>query len=301
MNTNQENFVICGQKSFESNLIWGCILGNRIVCMVDENLVMKLESVECLFSNFAGSGSLGGQVSLPRERLVNSILKSEDGIVFKAVLERIRNLGDSVGFIGDSGIVKVRLLRLEELATLYVEKGKWLPALRLCVDICRGLVAASYNEKASIKRLCKDLTSKYISHFLKTRNQEETLLCNIIRVSIDALNSAGFSQEIFEIVQPKFKPFLFWKEIENFVKFGKIVKIPISSLIQASLYLDRDIFESLLLNLEMEELQENDEHFNELLMAVKKRKFWISFTKISLKNPQFCLKLFLSSMLAEAM
>lgn len=300
--SEDEHFVMCGQKQLTKPLIWGCVLGNRIICMVDSDQNMRLESVECLFANFTGGGGLGGSLELPKsclEKMRTIYVDETTGIESKSVQERVRNLGDSVGFIGDQGLSKVRLLRIDELVMSYIDKGKWLLALKLCVDVCKGLVVATEAEMLQVSNLCADLAIQYVDHFLKGGNKEDSLISTIIRVSIEALTSCGQIERIFEEVAPKFKEYNFWKEVERFVAHGRIMKIPTTSLIAGSLYLDKNILQFLVFTNDLGITNQDEENFIQILEVVKKRKMWESYIKIGISLPKQALKDLLYDLLTE--
>jgi len=134
-------------------MIWGTVLSNRIVCYVDEEYNMELRSVEYLFASFASGGGFGGSHQLPKDRMVDTrvICTRADGSLTKSPHERVRALGNSVGFLTKDGLVKARLLSIKELVEIYIDKGKWLPALRLCVEVFKGKIVATKQEKDEIQ------------------------------------------------------------------------------------------------------------------------------------------------------
>lgn len=81
------DYMICGHNFFGANYVWGAVLSNKIVCMVDENYQMKLETFENLFSQpDLGKKSmqvLGGETQLPSELVDNFrvVCVREDGFV----------------------------------------------------------------------------------------------------------------------------------------------------------------------------------------------------------------------------
>jgi hypothetical protein len=121
--------------------------------MVDEDYNMELRSVEYLFASFTSGGGFGGNHQLPADRMVDTrtICTRKDGQITKSAHERVRSLGNSIGFLTKDGLVKARLLSIKELANSYIDKGKWLPALRLCVEVYRGKIVASKAEQNEIK------------------------------------------------------------------------------------------------------------------------------------------------------
>ena len=101
----------------------------------------------------------------------------------------------------------------------------------------------SQAEKAEYQNLALNISLLYIKKFLVNGNDHDELLAsNILRITIDVLINANKISEIFTEVQPKFKEFVFWNEIEKFIKIGRLGTIPFQYLVQGSLYLENKVF-----------------------------------------------------------
>lgn len=78
------DYMICGHNVLAKNYVWGAVLANRIVCMVDEKYSMRLETFENLFSNSSTDSKkqvFGGEIQLPQELINNcrTVCVREDG------------------------------------------------------------------------------------------------------------------------------------------------------------------------------------------------------------------------------
>ena len=154
--------------------------------------------------------------------------------------ERVRSLGDSIGFLTKDGLVKTRLLTIKELSDIYIEKGKWLPALRLCVEVYKGQIVASSVEKEEVHQQVPTYTINYVKNFLKGDKNNKKLMSSIARVSIEALLETNHTHHIFTGIMDLLDSIIFWKEIENLVINGKISTIPTYALEKGSVYLNKE-------------------------------------------------------------
>lgn len=209
---DEEEFVVCGQKQLEKNIVWGTVLSNRIICIVDEKYNMELRSVEYLFASLTSGGGFGGNCQLPADRMLDSRVVSTraDGQQAKSCHERVRALGDSIGFLTKDGLVKARLLNIKELAEAYIDKGKWLAALRLCVEVCKGKIVASQQEKDDVFTQIPIYTIKYIKNFLKGDKTNKKLMSSIAKVSIETLIETEHIDEVFTKVLELLDKLVFW-------------------------------------------------------------------------------------------
>jgi hypothetical protein len=61
--------------------------------------------------------------------------------------------------------MKVKLRSVKELASMYVDVGEWIPALRLMLAVvCKRLVS-SKSERLELKKDIIDTTLKYVERF----------------------------------------------------------------------------------------------------------------------------------------
>lgn len=296
-------FSISAQKFMEINVTWGTVLGNRIVCMIDENYEMQLQSVEYLFATFSSGGGFGGAHQLPKERLLDSRIVGvrKDGGFIRSSVERIRCLKDAIGFLSDKGLYKAKLLSIKDLSQKYIEKGKWLPALRLCVEVFKGKIVATQNEKDEVHEITPELTLKYIDNFMKGDKHDKNLMESITKVSIESLFETGNLGIVFSSLSEKIDNLIFWKQIEDFVLNGKIKVIPPAALVKGSIYLQSNTLQLLLLQISIEELKADEESFHQILMFIKKRKLWLPYIRISLNTPKQSIKILLSSLMIDMM
>lgn len=253
---DQDEFVLCGQKQMQKNMIWGTVLSNRIVCFVDEEYNMELRSVEYLFASFASGGGFGGCHQLPKDRMVDTrvICTRADGSLTKSPHERVRALGNSVGFLTKDGLVKARLYSIKELVEIYIDKGKWLAALRLCVEVYKGKIVAVKQEKDEIRNHVPQYAGNYVKNFLKGDKDNKKLMSSVARVSIEVMIETENTPQIFTALLPLIDSIVFWKEIEIMVLNGKICQIPGHAIEKGSVYLNKEAIQILLLNININEL-----------------------------------------------
>jgi hypothetical protein len=269
--------------------------------MVDENYNMELRSVEYLFASFASGGGFGGSHQLPKDRMADTriICTRADGSETKSSHERVRSLGNSIGFLTKDGLVKARLLTIRELSDIYIDRGKWLPALRFCVEVFKGKIISSKPEKDELHAKTPIYTINYIKNFLKGDKSNKKLMSSIARVSIEVLIETEHITTIFTSIMDLLDSIVFWKEIENFVLNGKIDSIPTQALEKGSVYLNRQAIQILMLNMNIPELLSEEEAFHQILTLVKKRKLWESFSYIAINAPEVSLKMLLTTMLYD--
>ena len=308
--SQEGEYIIDAQKCLKSNIIWGTVLGNRVVCMLDEKYELTLQSVEYLFANFASGGGFGGVHQLPKERLsdARTVCVREDGKITISCIGRIRCLGESVGFLTNGGLVKANLLTIKQLTDKYIEKGKWLPALRLCVEVSKKKIIASEAEVKEIRQAVVEMTRKYIDTFAKvdpsTRlgaSAGDHLLASIVAVSIEAMFETDNMEAIFSVIRSKVDQKVFWNEVEKFILNGKIKQVPHFGLLLGSMHLSKKALNLLLLQIPVEGLQDEAEYFAQILSLIKRKRLWLPFIRISLSLPGQVLKVFLSSLMLDMM
>ena len=294
-------FVICAQKSLQCNIIWGTVLGNRVVCFLDENFEMTLQSVEYIFATFASGGGFGGVHQLPKERNKDArvITVRKDGGLTLSMVNSIRSIDESVGFMTDKGLVKANLLTIKQLSEKYIDRGKWLPALRLAVEVYKGKIIASQEEIDEIQQTLPIFTKKYIKNFIKSEKDNATLMSSIVSVSVEAMFETGNLEHIFSMIRQNVDNLIFWREIEKFVMNGRIKVIPNRYLLDGSTFLTNKAFSILLLELPIEAVEEDDDCLPQIIQTVKKRKLWAPFFRMALNMSDKLLKVLLGNLLVE--
>ena len=66
------------------------------------------------------------------------------------------------------------LYTLKEVAYMYSEKGEWLPALKLCSEVCNDRIRANKDEKEQMKSEIRALALSYTDKFLdKSKKTDE--------------------------------------------------------------------------------------------------------------------------------
>ena len=140
-------YMICGHNVLSKNYLWGAVLANRIVCMLDENYKMRLETFENLFSNVQAEQNrqvFGGEIELPKELVANfrTVCVREDGAISRTSQERLRVLSDGIGYVFGQNIMKVNLLGFEELAHCYLDAKEDLKALLLLSRLSNNQISA---------------------------------------------------------------------------------------------------------------------------------------------------------------
>ena len=290
----ESDFNICYQKQMDFEIVWGTIISQKMVCLLDSDYKLYLIPLSSIFINFQVSEIQSEtEIQLSRHTL---ILEGEG----RLNMEAIKAIKTSVQVLTEGGLSKITFFKVQEIVNLYIEKGKFLQALKYCNDICIQESSYSQKERAEYQKLALNISLLYIDKFLVNGNDHDELLAaNILRITIDVLINANKVEEVFTKVQPKFKEFVFWNEIEKFIKIGRLSSIPLRYLIQASLYLENVVFQEVLLNM-VEQMQEaKEDAFQEILMVIKKRKFWDLYAMLSFIRPKEVLKLYLSTMMTE--
>ena len=185
-----------------------------------------------------------------------------DGSLTKSPHERVRALGNSVGFLTKDGLVKARLYNIKELVEIYIDKGKWLAALRLCVEVYNAKIVATKQEKDEIQSHVPQYAANYVKNFLKGDKGNKKLMASVARVSIEVMIETANTEHIFTALMPSVDSIVFWKEIEVMVLNGKIRQIPGHAIEKGSVYLNKEAIQILLLNININELLAQDEDFH---------------------------------------
>lgn len=196
------DYMICGHNVLCKNYVWGAVLANKFVCMVDESYRMRLETFENLFSNrYTDSKKqvFGGEIQLP-EALINNcrtVCVKEDGSITRTSQERLRVVANGIGYVFEHNVVKVTLLSFEELAHRYLDKNEDLKALLLLSRLSNNQISARENDRKSINKIMPDFVNFYLEKFPQelrnsvndpeVKSQEVETLRTAIRCCIEAL------------------------------------------------------------------------------------------------------------------
>lgn len=152
------------------------------------------------------------------------------------------------------------------------DKGDWIPAFKLCTEVCSGEIISSKVEKETLKKEAVLLAHQYIERFLDKNRKSEDIHSKITRITIDAMINTGNQQELFGKIRQKIDEICFWREIEVFIEAGEINKIPLEALKDGGIYLLSESLQHIVYQYRLEELIENEDNFNQLLMLLKRRK-----------------------------
>ena len=294
---------LVGMKQLGQQVLWGQVLRNRVILVVFEDYEVHMLSVQTVFVNLMSGGGFEAKFKLskleyahPRELKIEGCTQA-----VKISGEIIRSSSNVVYFLKKDTIFRVYLFSLQEMAREYSEKGEWLPAFKLCVEVCEDRISADDQEKLVMKSEAVQLSLRYTEKFLEKSKTTEELQSRMIRICIEALLSTGNLDYLFKKMRLKFDEISFWKEIDIFIENGLLNYVPISALKDGGLYLQSDSFQFLVFQFSTEELLSHEEEFNQVLMMLKRRKLWPSLYRIGFMTVESTLNLVLSTMMGELM
>lgn len=300
---------IVKQINLNHNVVWGGILDNSIICFLNENYKFYFQVFDSLFFNdkfnegkkdLQELNSCLGAIQLEKTQFKDAkvICFREDGKLTRTYEDRIRAGNKEVWFLESKGISLLRLLSFKELAFKYIDNGKWLNSLLLCLDILSNEIKTSIQTKQEIGQVLEKIVNLYADSFLKNFSDED-INRKVLKTAVEALIKAKKEKLIFEQIKDKFGKGIFWEIIDEFISHGLIGEIPLNDIVEGAKYIKKDNLESLLLNLSGRQFLKDYESFNQLLMILKSKQLWSSFCKIALNTDFQSYKILLSSMLNE--
>lgn len=299
----EENSSLVGMKQLSKKIIWGCVQRNRVICLIFEDFEVGLYSIQNLFVNLVSGGGFETTFKLTRSEYTKArpLFVGDDGNLCQSWSEAIKVYDNYIFFLKKDSIFSIYSLSLQELSKTYIEKGEWLPAFRLCVEVVEKKIRADESEQAIMKQEVCQLALNYVDRFLSKSSKVDNTHSQIARICIDSLLSTGNKPFLFSAILPRFDEIIFWKEIDSFVENGILDSLPLNTLKQGGLYLQSDCLQRIIFSYSQGELLLEEDILNQIVMVVKKRKLWPSFLRVCLLAQENCLPVLLSTLLADVM
>lgn len=315
------NWVLKAPRDIGIKVVWGKVLQNRILCMVNTNLEIEFLSIDRVFSdiNFNDEGGFAKLAIHPGilkdQRDTQYMMKYKDKLedenidlamklpFFQFFRNRMKDIGDTIYLITDKGIMRYRLVNFEKLIDTYIVKGQSLSALRLINNLYLGRIFGSDKDKMEVRELVPVAIKNYIE---KNQSMYKDMLTehqlDLIDVAMETLIYSGNIESIFEIVKPKFQQKMFWGQISKFVKESLLKTIPYEHLVSGYQYLDNEIIIQLLKDFTVADAEdEDDPAINKILMVIKKKNIWPYLYKFCIYYPNRSIPIFLTMLVAEIM
>lgn len=291
------DYLVCGHKKLEKNILWGAVLGNKIVSMIDEDYVLRLETFENIFSSDSTDSkkaAIGGSFQLPKDLVdvSRTVCVRDDGNLSRTHQEKIRCLRNGIGFVHGWSLITVSLLDFEELARLYIEKNQF--AKSLCLLIQYSNFYADSQIPLTVKNLAPELTIKYLNREKFSIKNDDSKSLNIAVLNcIETLIKTDNIQFIFTDLMNYTEPEIFWTSIDTFVQKGLLNNIKWKWLRSGLGYLRTKTLEKLILNLSAPELKGDHD---KIMTVLEKDDFLIAFFVFSLIFPGAMLTKFLAKL-----
>lgn len=297
------NSQICAMKQLNQKILWGCVLRNRVICILFDDFEINLFSIQSIFVNLLSGGGFEAKFKLTKSEYTKArnLDVGADGSILQSWSEAIRCYDNNVFFLKSDGIFKMYLMSLKEMAYAYADKGEWLPAFKLCVEVCDDRIRANTDEKRQMRTEITILANTYVDRFMDKSKKSDDIQSKIMRICIDSMISSQNEEYLFTRLRHKFEEISFWREIEHFIEHGLIEKIPVSALKDGGLYLQSESLMHIIYDLTQDDLLSSEEHFNQLIGMLKRRKLWPALYRLGLMQTDTTLGLVYSSMMAELM
>ena len=315
------DFVICGTKLLLGNVIWGAVLGNRIVCMVFEDYNMRLETFENLFSAEDSKKEVfGGNFELPKElRSMSRVISGKEGDaagkagkgakggkkVVRTHQEKIRSLDNGIGFVCGSTFTRVGLLGLDALAKRYTKLKEYEKALGLVVNFSVKSGAEKNQDVLNLMRAAPSLIKEYLNHVkkggkgfgggknenveIRQKTQISTALVYAMEVCVKTKNR----EHIFKALIKQFEAGMFWKGVNLLVENRLIEHISWDKLRLGIDFLSDESLKYLLMNLVPSDLTD-DASFEKLSKILETKNLWLPYYKYAFLFPKRLLMVLVS-------
>lgn len=295
--------VIVGMKQLDEEIIWGCALRNRAIAILLKSFEIRIESIQSIFINLMSGGGFENKFRLSKDEFTQPRVISYDkeGKEYRAWSETVKNYSHNIYFLKADGVFQVYLLSLQEMAQAYCENGDWMPALKMCMEVCNSKIRANQEEKSVMKNELVKITGQYVDRFIDVNAKKADLQAKIARISIDALNSSGNLEFLFAKLRKKFDELLFWQEIDHFIENGLISWIPLDVLREGCIYLQADSLQTIVFSYKPAELLADETSYSLILSVVKRRKLWTTLYRLALIQLDIGMPMVLGLMLAESL
>ena len=80
-----------------------------------------------------------------------------------------------MGVLRTDGLMKVKLRSVRELASMCIDVGEWIPALRLMLAVACNKIASDKEERKELKKEIVSTTMKYADKFTQNCPSNESL------------------------------------------------------------------------------------------------------------------------------
>ena len=167
------DIVLAGEKQLGSKILWGTVLFDNLVMIIDYNYYIILEPYENLFLkavgsnkrfiNFYGKGQLLG-ASVPSPWKVG---KGGGDEAIKTIVEKIRRLHDGLVYLSGTQVFEITTLSLNQLVRQYKTKKLFRKALNICSLVVNRKIFAEDFEFRELKNMAKFVTIDFIKENLK--------------------------------------------------------------------------------------------------------------------------------------
>lgn len=308
-------YVISVQRVILTNIIWGTLLENRILCLVNNQLEIELLSLERIFSPEYEPGTKHAKFPiiaglLKDQRDVTYMTKYKDKLddeeveiamklpFFQFFRNRLKDLVDSVYMITDKGLMRYKLIGIEKLIDIYLIKNKTTAAVRMINNVFLGIIYVNDSEKQAIQEIVPQVVDSYIRNKLRSELLVEDQI-RLIDAAIECLVCTENVDAVFEVVKSKFTPKLFWGEISKFIREKIITNIPYEELAHGVQYLESEEVVELLREFRIEAKDDDDQVINKVLMIIKKKNIWPFLYKFCVFYPSQSIPTFLTMLAAE--
>ena len=298
-----------------SKIVWGTVLDNRMICIVNVGLEFEFLSIGRVFHD--GFVDNQNHLKVPiypgllkDERDKGYMLKYKDKLedetveigmklpFFQFFRNRMKDTKEEMYMITDKGLMRYHLTSLDKIVESYIEKGK--------DELALGLMTSIFNEQMSAKKsefeAVKLLAPRIMKLFVEKRYKNDMLVTDqkaLMAKAFDILLSINNIESLFNDLRSMFIQKYFWEEISEFIKQAKIKFIPYDSLSEGIQYLNNEVIVMLLKEFKFDENRDDDTVINKILMIIKKKNIWPFMYKFCLFYPNQSIPLFLSMMAAE--
>ena len=298
------NSFFGGMKQLSRNIIWGCVIRSRVVCLIFEDMEVNFESIQNVFANLISGGGFETKFKLTKVEYssrARNICVNSDGNISKSWSEVIKSYDNNIYLLKNDSIFQIYYSSLLEMVRASSDRGEWIQAFKLCAEVCSGDIISSKEEKDTMRKEASSLAIQYIEKFLDKTRKGEEMHGKITRICIDTMIATQNEEDLFDKTRKKIDEISFWREIEVFIEAGLISNVPLPAIKEGGIYLLSESLQHIVFQYKLQTLIENEDEFNQLLMMLKRRKLWASLYKLGVLIPDPSLGLVLSSMLAELM
>lgn len=298
------NSFFGGMKQLSRNILWGCVIRSRVVCLIFDDMEVNFESIQNVFANLISGGGFETKFKLTKVEYsskARNICVNPDGTISQSWSDAIKSYDNNIYLLKNDTIFQIYYSSLLEMVRASSDRGEWIQAFKLCSEVCSGDIISSKEEKDAVRKEASSLAMQYIEKFLDKTRKGEEMHGKITRICIDTLLATQNEVDLFQKTRKKIDEISFWREIEVFIEAGLINYIPLQALKEGGIYLLSESLQHIVYQYKLQTMIENEDEFNQLLMMLKRRKLWASLYKLGVLIPDPTLGLVLSSMLADLM